>query len=138
VPDNIFNSIVTILDPQEYPSRYISHLTSPSGSFGPDGLLIAKVLHIWATSFGVDESGREKSAQEAGPPEYRKQKCNEMVRDVLSLVDAHGIMRKPTWDGVRALLLLEPLTIGTSSPFHLVSHSYGRSRGTLAYGSRSK
>jgi hypothetical protein len=35
-----------------------------------------------------------------------------MVQEMLHLIDIHGILRKPTWDGVRALHLLLPLTQG--------------------------
>ena len=45
----------------------------------------------------------------------RREATNEMVREMLHLVDVHGILRKPTWDGVRALHLLLPLTQGRLS-----------------------
>ena len=41
---------------------------------------------------------------------------------ILDEIDACGILRKPTWDGVRALLLLLPLTEGTSLSFPLSSN----------------
>ncbi|TFK55186.1 hypothetical protein OE88DRAFT_1780189 [Heliocybe sulcata] len=40
----------------------------------------------------------------------RKGKTNEMLREILRLIDVCGILRKPTWDGVRVLLLVLPLT----------------------------
>lgn len=43
----------------------------------------------------------------------RREHTEEMVREVLQLIDNHGIMRKPTWDGVRVLLLILPLMEGT-------------------------
>jgi hypothetical protein len=42
----------------------------------------------------------------------RKHKTDSMVREILELIDSHGILRKPSWDGVRALLLLLPLLEG--------------------------
>jgi hypothetical protein len=38
-----------------------------------------------------------------------------MTHELLHLVDLHGIMRKPTWDGVRVLLLIWPLTQGVQT-----------------------
>lgn len=35
-----------------------------------------------------------------------------MVREILGLIDEHGLLRKPTWDGVRVLIM--PLTKGRS------------------------
>jgi hypothetical protein len=40
--------------------------------------------------------------------EWQK-RVNTMVREILRLIDVSGILRKPTWDGVRTLLLLLPL-----------------------------
>lgn len=39
----------------------------------------------------------------------RKEKTDAMLREILELIDFHGVMRRPTWDGVRALLLIMPL-----------------------------
>jgi hypothetical protein len=39
-----------------------------------------------------------------------------MVREILGLIDKHGLLRKPTWDGVRVLLLIMPLTEGARIP----------------------
>lgn len=39
-----------------------------------------------------------------------------MLREVLELVDYHSIMRKPSWDGIRVLLLILPLLEGESGP----------------------
>lgn len=46
----------------------------------------------------------------------RKDRCNAMLKEILDLVDRMGILRRPTWDGVRVLLLIMPLTEGLSSP----------------------
>ncbi|KAG5645911.1 hypothetical protein DXG03_005058 [Asterophora parasitica] len=39
----------------------------------------------------------------------KKERTNAMLREVLELIDFHGVMRRPTWDGVRVLLLIMPL-----------------------------
>ncbi|KAK0197559.1 hypothetical protein F5146DRAFT_1015875 [Armillaria mellea] len=39
----------------------------------------------------------------------RKETTEAMLREVLELVDYHSIMRKPSWDGIRVLLLILPL-----------------------------
>jgi hypothetical protein len=36
-----------------------------------------------------------------------------MLREALSTIDVLGVMRKPSWDGVRALMLLLPLAEAT-------------------------
>jgi hypothetical protein len=35
-----------------------------------------------------------------------------MIREILHLIDIHALLRRPTWDGVRVLLLIIPLTQG--------------------------
>lgn len=44
----------------------------------------------------------------------RRERVNVMVNEVLHFVDVYGIMRRPTWDGVKVLLLAWPLTEGTA------------------------
>ncbi|KAG6817097.1 hypothetical protein H0H87_012865 [Tephrocybe sp. NHM501043] len=39
----------------------------------------------------------------------KKENTEAMLREVLELVDFHGVMRRPSWDGVRVLLLIMPL-----------------------------
>ncbi len=46
----------------------------------------------------------------------RKETTEAMLREVLELVDYHSIMRKPSWDGIRVLLLILPLLEGESGP----------------------
>lgn len=48
----------------------------------------------------------------------RKEKTDAMLREILELIDFHGVMRRPTWDGVRALLLIMPLMEGNYSFCH--------------------
>lgn len=82
------------------------------------------LLAVWAASFGVDEHGMDESQSRDGPSlRDRKQIVSEMVRELLILFDIHGVMRKPSWDGVRALLLLLPLTEGMFS-FPLSRHNF--------------
>lgn len=102
------------------------------------------VLVVWAASFGLDERGlpegqqtaasgeasnsHQRPSSSAGPSQegikrpsftQNRQRCKEktttMVRELLDLIDYHGLLRKPTWDGVRVLLLLLPLTDGKNS-----------------------
>lgn len=42
----------------------------------------------------------------------RRDKAEAMLREVLDLVDFHGVLRRPSWDGVRILLLILPLLEG--------------------------
>lgn len=100
------------------------------------------LLVVWAASFGLDERGlapdnhssaddptfprAEDESDDANPrklkegsqdPKWRerKDKTDVMLREVLELIDFHGVMRRPTLDGVRALLLILPLLEGNSS-----------------------
>lgn len=69
---------------------------------------------VWAASFGVNEYGVEELYDDSVDPRRRRDRVNEMVREILYLIDIHGILRKPSWDGIRALLLISPLTQGES------------------------
>ena len=82
---------------------------------------------MWAASFGVDEFGAEISSSnfvtswkhntspDAAEKCVRRQRTDAMTEELLHLVDLHGILRKPTWDGVRVLLLIWPLTQGVQT-----------------------
>jgi hypothetical protein len=72
------------------------------------------LLAVWAASFGVNEYGIEELHHGEAVIHNRREVTNEMVREMIYLIDIHGILRKPTWDGVRALHLLLPLTQGPS------------------------
>ncbi|KAG6820561.1 hypothetical protein H0H93_015081 [Arthromyces matolae] len=54
-----------------------------------------------------DSKGKEVASVK--PRKERKEATEAMLREVLELIDFHGIMRRPSWDGVRALLLIIPL-----------------------------
>lgn len=106
-----------------------------------EGGLIAMLLVTWAASFGLNERGLPESdnypddlstsgsgspsegssARPAASGKYQppgsrrkqwKTKTESYVREILELVDLHGVLRRPTLDGVRALLLLLPLLEG--------------------------
>ena len=69
-------------------------------------------LVVWAASFGVNEFGLDDTQEGAADIRQRKEQVNDMLQELLYLVDLHGVLRKATWDGVRLLLLLLPLTQG--------------------------
>ncbi|KZS99138.1 hypothetical protein SISNIDRAFT_492392 [Sistotremastrum niveocremeum HHB9708] len=105
-----------IIEPAEFSARYLDHLAGNTSALGEPGLIIGHLLYVWAASYGIDESGHE--APHGGPEglKNRKALCNEMLKEILHLIDIHGILRKPTWDGVRVLLLVMPLTEDVQSP----------------------
>jgi hypothetical protein len=113
-------------------------------------------LVVWASSFGVDENGQSMDPLEDHIYQYqehkvdiihdqfdtdasaklrneRKTRTNEMVKEMLYLIDVHGILRKPSWDGVRILLMILPLAQGErlhllpvpSSLFSIAHHNGG-------------
>ncbi|KAJ6606510.1 hypothetical protein DFH09DRAFT_10663 [Mycena vulgaris] len=127
-----------ILDPTEFPARFFAH-TKGTRPLGNEGKILLHLLVVWAASFGVDERGlpendefsRPSSASDDGSkltrsgrveaPKIngaliaerrraeRKHRTEAMVQEILVLIDSHAIMRHPTWDGVRVLLLILPL-----------------------------
>lgn len=97
------------------------------------------VLVAWAASFGLNECGFPDTSASAdgrmtpvdlqdqieghlssdgkymSSADVRRQwraRTEVFVREILELIDAHGILRRPTLDGVRLLLLLLPLLEG--------------------------
>ncbi|KAI0313076.1 hypothetical protein OF83DRAFT_1066098, partial [Amylostereum chailletii] len=99
-----------ILDPTDFCARFFEFSRGNPNALGVPGQLIAMLLVVWAASYGVNESGIEETASGPLVSRNRKENTNEMVGEVLQLVDVHGVLRKPSWDGVRVLLLLLPLT----------------------------
>lgn len=98
-------------------------------------ILMANILVTWAASYGIDEQGNEDADVHAGEPlpttpvdsffpqkgtdiassmrkKRRRARCNDMVREMLAGVDNLALLRRPSWDGVRVLMLLMPLTEG--------------------------
>ena len=82
----------------------------------PQTAPLALALVVWAASYGLNEAGEEIIELVDEDLQQRKERVNEMLLELLYLIDIHGILRKPTWDGVRALLLTMPLTEGVSPP----------------------
>lgn len=100
------------------------------------------LLVVWAASFGLNERGlpenndgendlvsissdpsngdkhedtstaRAKNVSSSHPQRKWKERTEVMLREVLELIDFHGVLRRPTLDGVRVLLLLLPLMEG--------------------------
>ena len=126
-----------ILDANEFPSRFSAHVKGTQ-LLGNEGGLIAMILVTWAASFGLDERGQPQGAESPSdppaptdgsksaspssdggkysPPRNRrgqwKNKTESYIREILELIDYHGVLRRPTLDGVRGLLLLLPLMEG--------------------------
>lgn len=103
---------------------------------GAEGAVLCHVIYAWAVSYGVDEHGRLDVPEGGGEPlgvlsvagtsenelrreadrQRRMAKTRSAVQIILNEIDEIGILRKPTWDGVRVLLLILPLTEGVSTP----------------------
>jgi hypothetical protein len=99
---------------------------------GPEGAILCHILYAWAVSYGVDERGQldvpegggtplgplspmspgENEVRREGDRQRRFTKMKLAVQIILREIDECGVMRKPSWDGVRALLLILPLTEG--------------------------
>ena len=89
-----------------------------------------------AASYGVDEHGQLDVAEGGDAPDgpidlstvgegelkreadrqRRKAKLMLVLEVILREIDRNGIMRKPSWDGVRVLLLVLPLAEGENVP----------------------
>jgi hypothetical protein len=101
-----------ILEPLEFRDRYLQFIKGNPDALQVPGQLIAMALVVWAASFGVNEYGMEDPQESPADIRQRKEQINEMLQEILYLVDLHGVLRKASWDGVRLLLLLLPLTQG--------------------------
>ena len=102
---------------------------------GREGAVLCHCLYAWAVSYGVDETGQldvpegtplgpvslassgDSEAQRQAERQRRMEKTHRVVRTILREIDEYGILRRPSWDGVRVLLLIIPLTEGE---FHAV------------------
>ncbi|KAI0831185.1 hypothetical protein BC628DRAFT_1311765 [Trametes gibbosa] len=102
-----------ILEPTEYSARFSDWFNGISDTLQIPGQLIALVLAVWAASYGIDEGGEEGPESSA---EERKGHLHEMLVELLYLIDVHGLLRKPSWDGVRVLLLAMPLVEEFQTP----------------------
>lgn len=105
-----------IIDPLEFSWRLCEAHNGNPNALGNTGQLLCMVLAAWAASFGVNEAGDSEPHTGAQAVRVRKERTNLMVRELLQLIDAHGLLRKPTWDGVRVLLLVMPLTEDVQPP----------------------
>lgn len=122
-----FSTTGPIVDPVEFRSRYVTwlqHYLSPesnaslSSSTPPlsvEGQLLAKILVVWAAAYGVDESGIENPENSYQEVSKRRLRVKSMIEEVIHLIDNLGLLRKPSWDGVRCLLMTLPLTEGAYS-----------------------
>ncbi|EUC65044.1 fungal zn(2)-cys(6) binuclear cluster domain protein [Rhizoctonia solani AG-3 Rhs1AP] len=99
-----------IVDPTEFSARFYESEQGKPESLGVAGSMICMLLVTWAATYGVNEYGVEEPSNGLEGVRERRRRCNEMVREILGLIDKHGLLRKPTWDGVRVLLLIMPLT----------------------------
>ncbi|KZV93353.1 hypothetical protein EXIGLDRAFT_768129 [Exidia glandulosa HHB12029] len=100
-----------VLHPVEFSTKYCNWLeTGDRAVLSREGELIGMVLAAWAASYGIDAAGNAEPHLGDESVSARKERTKEMMREILHLVDVFGILRKPDWDGVRALLLIMPLT----------------------------
>ncbi|RXW24917.1 hypothetical protein EST38_g972 [Candolleomyces aberdarensis] len=125
-----------ILDATEFSARFLSH-SQGERPFGREATLVSMLLVVWAFTFGLNERGlplyddahpKEQSrpsssgsnsaidqsldiniSSEHQRHQESREKIGVMVQQVLELIDIHGILRRPSFDGLRALLLLLPL-----------------------------
>jgi hypothetical protein len=132
LPFAYLTSTGPILDPQQFLQRYFSAAEPCAAAMGPEGAILCHVLYAWATSYGLDEYGQLDVSEGGDVPnlpvdltrpndaevkrerdrQRRKEVMTSVVKVVLREIDECGVLRKPTWDGVRSLLLVLPLTEG--------------------------
>ncbi|KAJ7445721.1 hypothetical protein B0H11DRAFT_1746591 [Mycena galericulata] len=126
---NWFSLQRPILDPTEFPARFFAH-SKGTHPLGNEGKILIQLLVVWAASFGIDERGLPENEELSRPSSAedlkarhiepktlmadrsrveRKIRTEAMVQEILVLIDSHGLMRRPTWDGIRVLLLILPL-----------------------------
>jgi hypothetical protein len=111
-----------IFDPTDF--LFLRPESSQFGIANIERKILAMVLVAWAASFGLDERGANLdltaprytdlydvgSAGSGNENDNHAMRTDSLVSGILSLVDSHGLLRNPSWDGVRLLLLLWPLT----------------------------
>ncbi|KAI0079977.1 hypothetical protein K474DRAFT_438548 [Panus rudis PR-1116 ss-1] len=112
-----------ILEPVEYRERFSDFINGNPAALSSPAQMISMALVVWAASFGVDEYGREDISENSTDLHQRMETVKEMLQELLYLIDLHGILRKPSWDGVRLLLLVLPLAQEIQAPIdRLVMH----------------
>ncbi|KIR24802.1 hypothetical protein I309_06357, partial [Cryptococcus deuterogattii LA55] len=125
-----------LIDPGNFLERYLSKTNPHETAMDIENAILCHVLYAWAVSYGVDEYGRldlpeggrepltgvnvtsacPGEAQREKDRSVRMEKMKSVVEVILKEIDDCGVMRKPTWDGVRVLLMILPLTEGISTP----------------------
>ena len=116
-----------VLDATEFPARFALHCKGTQ-TLGNEGGLIAMLLVTWAEAFGLNEHGLphpspDQSGRSTDSSDYIpalsanmrikwKNKTELYLREILELVDCHSLLRRPSLDGLRVLLLLLPLMEG--------------------------
>ncbi|KAI0705833.1 hypothetical protein BC835DRAFT_1445328 [Cytidiella melzeri] len=105
-----------ILEPLEFKERYFQYIHGNNEALTAAAHLIAMTLVVWAATFGLNEAGVEDNQHDVGDIRSRKEYINDMLQELLYLVDLRGVLRKASWDGVRLLLLLLPLTQEIQKP----------------------
>lgn len=100
--------------PSEFHDRFNEFNSGNPEALSVPGQLISMALAIWGASFSVNEKGHEY-LQEIRETRQRISDINDMLREMLYLIDIHGILRRPSWDGVRLILLVLPLTHGENA-----------------------
>ncbi|KAI0781054.1 hypothetical protein BD413DRAFT_464064 [Trametes elegans] len=105
-----------VLEPTEYCARFSDWYNGTSDTLQVPGQLISLALVVWAASYGINEAGEEALDCGGEDSQQRKERVNEMLMELLYLIDIHGLLRKPSWDGVRVLLLTMPLTEEVQTP----------------------
>jgi hypothetical protein len=109
-----------ILDPEEFSTRYIAWLqdneqnsnailSSARQPLTEAGQLLAKVLVVWAASYGVNERGEEDPNNSDLDVDRRTTLVKAMVEELIAIIDMMGLLHRPSWDGVRVLLMTLPL-----------------------------
>ncbi|GMK59564.1 hypothetical protein CspeluHIS016_0801700 [Cutaneotrichosporon spelunceum] len=125
-----------IVDSHDFVTVYLSKPIPCASAMGSVGAVLCHCLYAWGLSYGVDERGQldvaEGGGESLGPlnlvsagesevrrerdRQRRRDKFSGVVRTILREIDEYGILRKPSWDGIRAALLILPLTEGISTP----------------------
>ncbi|KAA1474871.1 hypothetical protein DENSPDRAFT_782374, partial [Dentipellis sp. KUC8613] len=105
-----------IVDPSEFGARFFEFTKGNCNALPIAGQILAMVFVAWAVSFGVSEYGIEEPHSGCADLPARRARTNDIVRQILQLIDLHSILRRPSWDGVRALMLLIPLTHDLQGP----------------------
>ena len=103
-----------ILEPNEFAAQYREFYSGNRNALSREGELIARAIGLWACSFGIDSNGDPERHNGPADVTRRKQLTEVMLREILRLIDGYAILRRPSWDGVRVVLLLMPLTESAS------------------------